>query len=401
MNDKSKKIDFKITNKIKSQIQDIANQCDPSIVINLSIFDNILIVNVKEGQNKPYSCKEGFYIRMGPNSQKMKRNDILKLAYKSGNIRFDEQVCVDFDWKDFDDEKFEYFLSLAKISYNLTKEKILKNLKVLTNKGITNAGILFFAKRPEKYIITSKIRCVYFRDDKRVEILDKKVVDRGIIGNIEFAIGYIKDLVPVRFEIKTLARKEFPEYPEDAYREMIINAIIHFDYFDGSQIAIEKLKNSIIINNKGELLFDEKDFGTISEPRNRLIAELLSKTEYMEKAGTGIKRIRDACLLNNNEVKFSFSNFFGGEIKSNKKVDGLVENVPENVKTVEKIVEKTVEKMIFLIKGNSNITQIELSKKMGLTRRGVEWNLKKLKEKGLLRRVGADRGGFWEIIKKL
>ena len=210
-----------ITNRLKSQLQDIAYNCDPSIVIALIEMDNVLAVEVKEGLNKPFSCASGFYMRMGANSQKMRRDEVLALAVKSGKIRFDEQICPDFDWKDFDDEKFEYYLKLARISKNMPKEEILKNLRVLTKDGMTNAGVLYFAKKPYKYIISSRIRCVHFNDDERIEILDKKVIDRGIIGNIEYAVGYLQELVPVRYEIKELERDEYPEYPLEAYREAI------------------------------------------------------------------------------------------------------------------------------------------------------------------------------------
>lgn len=205
-------------------------------------------------------------MRMGANSQKMTRNEILTLAIKTGKVRFDEQICANFDWKDFDDEKFTYYLKLSGISYNLPKEEILQNLRILTDDGFTNAGALYFAKEPYKYIISSKIRCIHFNDDNRVDILDKKVVDRGIIGNIEFAINYLRELVPVRYEIKDIKRKEFPEYPIEAYREAIVNAVIHFDYFLGDTIAIEKLKSSVIINNKGELLFPKSEFGKKANP---------------------------------------------------------------------------------------------------------------------------------------
>jgi ATP-dependent DNA helicase RecG len=107
---------FQITNRLKSQIQDIAYNCDPSIIINLVEAANILAIEVHEGKNKPYSCSSGFFMRMGANSQKMTRNEILSLAIKSGKVRFDEQVCAIFDWKDFDDEKFTYYLKLASIS---------------------------------------------------------------------------------------------------------------------------------------------------------------------------------------------------------------------------------------------------------------------------------------------
>ena len=145
-----------VTNRLKSQVQDIAHNCDPSILISVNEINNVLVVGIKEGNNKPYSCSAEFYMRMGANTQKMNRNDILALAIKSGKIRFDEQICNDFDWKDFDNEKFQYYLKLAGISNNLSKEEILKNLRVLTNDGFTNAGALFFAKEPYKYIISSR-----------------------------------------------------------------------------------------------------------------------------------------------------------------------------------------------------------------------------------------------------
>jgi predicted HTH transcriptional regulator len=64
----------------------------------------------------------------------------------------------------------------------------------------------------------------------------------------------------------------------------------------------------------------------------------------------------------------------------------------------EKTVEKTVEKILELIGSNPSITQKELMEKTGLTRRGVEWNLSKLKERGKLKRVGSDKGGHWEVV---
>ena len=62
-------------------------------------------------------------------------------------------------------------------------------------------------------------------------------------------------------------------------------------------------------------------------------------------------------------------------------------------------VEKTVDKILALIKENPLITQQELMKKTGLTRRCVEWNLKELKKEGIIKRIGPDKGGHWEVSK--
>ena len=66
----------------------------------------------------------------------------------------------------------------------------------------------------------------------------------------------------------------------------------------------------------------------------------------------------------------------------------------------EKTVEKTVEKIIKAIKENPEITINQLSKITGLTRRGVEWQIAKLKEQNKLKRIGPDRGGYWEVINE-
>ncbi len=67
-------------------------------------------------------------------------------------------------------------------------------------------------------------------------------------------------------------------------------------------------------------------------------------------------------------------------------------------KTVEKTVEKAVEKIFSLIKADPHITQKQIIDKTGLTRRGVEWNLRKLKNEGRIKRVGPDKGGYWEVL---
>ena len=63
----------------------------------------------------------------------------------------------------------------------------------------------------------------------------------------------------------------------------------------------------------------------------------------------------------------------------------------------QKTVEKTVEKIFDLIKSDPQITQKQIMDKTGLTRRGVEWNLKKLKDDGRIKRVDPDKGGHWEV----
>ena len=74
----------------------------------------------------------------------------------------------------------------------------------------------------------------------------------------------------------------------------------------------------------------KKDFGKRSEARNRLLADLLSRTDFMEKAGTGIQRVKDACSSNGNKILFDFTDSFWVTIETNKN-DNVPDHVPDNV----------------------------------------------------------------------
>ena len=123
--------EIKITNKLKSQIQDITRNCDPSIKITLEEFKNILIINVHEGKDKPYKCSSGFYLRQGANSQKLSRDEILKLVTRLGKIKWDEQFNEKFKFPhDFNKNKFSDFLKRINVSKVIPIKEMLINLSL-------------------------------------------------------------------------------------------------------------------------------------------------------------------------------------------------------------------------------------------------------------------------------
>ena len=394
-----------ITNELKAQVLDIAHNCDPSLTINLEVFGKILIINVLEGQNKPYSCSQGFYLRNGASSPKMSRDEIIEFSIEEGKIKFEEQINKDFDIeKDFDEKKLEQYLKLSGLTKNLPTKEILLNLKVakIVNHKLkfNNAGILFFAKEPQKFFLTSKIICVNYRTNEKVDILDRKIFDEGIISNIIDAENYVIKHINVEFEIKSLKRKEIPQYPKAAYREAIVNAIMHRDYFEKSgDTLVEIFRNKIIVSNPGGLVkwLKEEDFGKYSRPRNPLIAELLSKTEYVEKLGTGINRIRIAMQeLGLPEPIFEYNSSFATILLDKTEGRGVEASPEKSQKNPRKLPEKS-QKIIIALRENPHISRKELSLKLGESEDTVQSQLRKLIKEGLIKRIGPDKGGYWEV----
>jgi ATP-dependent DNA helicase RecG len=90
---------IKNSNTLRSQIQDIAFNCQPSITVYISFFQNVVMISVPEGKDKPYQCSDRFFIRMGANSQKMGRDQLVDFLQAEGVLRFEEQYHLRFNFE--------------------------------------------------------------------------------------------------------------------------------------------------------------------------------------------------------------------------------------------------------------------------------------------------------------
>lgn len=400
ISDKGRKIGFKISNRIRSEIQDIARKSDPPIKIDIENIDtDILIINVFEGEEKPYSYGGKFFIREGANTQQLTREEIRTFFQKEGRILFDEMFNENFNIeKDFDNSKYNKFLTKAGISKVVSKKIILENLGLLKDGYMKNAGILLFAKNVTKFFINATITCCIFKGKSKVEILDRKEFDSDIYSNYESAILYLQKNLKTRYFIKDAGpRREILEIPEEVLREAILNAILHRDYFEnGACIMIEIYSDRVEISNPGGLVAGLKpeDFGKKSLSRNPLLFGLVHRIGLVEKVGSGIERMR--LTMRNNGLKepyFEFRTFFTVTLKRPAWEEGFTQKAPrKHPENTQKIINAILEK--------PTITRKELSKKIGLSQDSLKYRIRILKKKGILKRIGPDKGGYWKVVEK-
>jgi ATP-dependent DNA helicase RecG len=129
-----------------------------------------------------------------------------------------------------------------------------------------------------------------------VHILDRKDFDGGIVADIEDALRFVERNTRLAYRIESLRRQNIPAYPMKALREAIANAVMHRDWFiQGANVFVELYTDRIEVVSPGGLPkgMTLADLGTKSVRRNTLIANLLHRIDFIEKAGTGVKRIRD------------------------------------------------------------------------------------------------------------
>jgi ATP-dependent DNA helicase RecG len=166
----------------------------------------------------------------------------------------------------------------------------------------------------------------------KVNILDRKDFDGGIVADIEDALRFIERNTRTAYRIERLQRENIPEYPMKALREAITNAVMHRDwFFEGANVFVEIYTDRIEVVSPGGLPrgMTLADLGRKSVRRNALLADLLHRIDFIEKAGTGIKRIRDEVRQQGcPEPVFENNGFFTAIFRPNPEVRALAAAQP-------------------------------------------------------------------------
>jgi ATP-dependent DNA helicase RecG len=294
----------KLDNTVKSRVQDIARECDPSIDIEIEVVegdDRVFSLQVNEGLNKPYRSTGGFYLREGASSNKRRTAEIHEMFKDAGRFTFDDVMAPQVVFSDnYEPTLLRGFLSRAKINQVLSDEDTICNLGASVYKDgeyiFNNTGVLFFSKDPEQFNRHAIIQCARYNGNQKIDIADQQDLKKDIITNIEDAMLFLKKHLNVAFKFESgrTQRREEWEIPYVALKEAVVNAIAHRDYVDrGTHIQVEIFDDRVSITNYGGLKkgFNIDDIGKRSYHRNPNIVNLLHRANYIEKMGTGILRI--------------------------------------------------------------------------------------------------------------
>ena len=303
-------------------------------------------------------------------------------------LRWDTEIRRRAKLSDMNVKKLKAFLKAAGLRYDSIRNALGK-LKLLSGGKILNAAVILFAGKPQDFFSNAKLRCAVFARRDTSFIVDRKEFEGDLFHLIETAEEYILENIHIGMRVEGLRRVDVPEIEREAFREAIINAFCHRDYREYDSVNIAIFKDRVEIRSPGllygDLTIEKITSKMLSERRNELIAELLHRVHFIEKWGRGIR------LILSKEPTARFE-----EVGTHFTVSFNRKGVSDEP---EKTTQKTTQKILELIQQNPQITRKELSDVLGITEDGVKFHLGQLKEKGLLRRIGPDKGGHWEIIK--
>jgi ATP-dependent DNA helicase RecG len=270
---------------------------------------DLIVVHVPRGFNPPYSSRGAYYCRDGNTTRTLNAEEIVRYKAEAGTYSYDAQpastngrAATMADIDEFAVARFAKMLQEGRgINANFQNaHQVLSNLDLL-QMGFQplNAAVMMFGKEPQLFVPGCSLSLdSYSGSDTSSSYNDRLRIEGDLLTLLRVAEAFIRRNIRHASKIEAFERKDADEYPLEALREAVVNAVAHKDYTVPSDIAVKIFRDRIEITNPGGLPFkgltkeDLMNGGGRSVRRNPKIADLLLSANSMEKAGTGIPRMR-------------------------------------------------------------------------------------------------------------
>ncbi len=380
-----------------------------TINVNSFIKERKTILKIKVSANSvPISYKGKYYIRSGSTVQELKGQDLHSFILKKIGKTFDELILESATLEDIDDNSIKNFVKKAIKANRISKdaneeslEQLLENLQLIKdNKKLKNAAILLFGKNPLKFFGSVSFRIGKFSDND-YDLHFQDIVEGNIFEMPDKVLDILKTKY-LKYEIsyEGLQRIERLEYPEEALREAILNAIVHKDY-TGVHIQLSVYNDKLILWNEGvlpnSLSISRLKEKHPSKPRNIDIANVFFKAGYIETWGRGIAKIIKACE-NYSIPEPVFEEIANGiQLTFYKKRDVTKDATKGVTKDVTK--DKRLSDILKMIAQNPNTTIEGIAEILDVNRRTILRDLDILQKKNVIKRIGGRKTGSWEVLK--
>lgn len=419
----------------------------PKISVEEVQGKKILVIWAFAGDNRPYEVpdeikakekKYNYYIRYGSSSVKPSKSQKEELIALSGKTPFDDRPNTQVSFDEISLTLLRDYLrkvesKLLDSMDSLTKEQLLSQMQLLygppERRHPRNVALMMFTDHPEKYFPYSRVEIVHFPEGEDANEFTEALHISGPVDQmINRTLEYLRTNV---LQQKTIKLKEQAEavkvwnYPYQALEEIIANALYHRDYQTREPVEIRIYHDKIRIINYGgpdrSIKLSEFKKGTVlpRRYRNRRLGDFLKELDLTEGKATGIPTIIKAMENNGSpnpefhtdddrsffHVVLPVHDAFLAPTKVRRKTDSSSEKTPDlPFLSSEKIIEEFGENayhLLLMIREDVTISASDMAQKIGLSSRGVEKIIAKLKVAQVLDRIGPDKGGTWKLLKNI
>lgn len=421
---------------------------------------HVIVLWVPSGNHRPYSIpadvtakvkRSVIYIRYGSTSIEAKGEVLDELRMMAVREPFDERGNPDIKLEDISMVLLRDYL--VKVGSKLSDElwtrplpEVLDQMNLYAGpteqRWLKNVSAMMFSESPEKFFPYTQVDIVVFPEGKmkNPHNFTEKTFKGSVPQMIKQTLDYLSTNIVYEVVQKVSGKQEanrFWNYPYDALEEAVVNSLYHraYDQHEPVEITVEPSGISIL-NCPGpdrSILMSDIEKGDLLKSRryrNRYLGDFLKELDLTEGRSTGVPTIQEKLAANGSpratfETTDDRLTFFihipvhtGCENNLLSLVNTSQLNGSEKTGTSSEKVSKgselssekgcagshkphdVVESILSAIHYNPKVSAAEIAMKVGLSSRAVEKRIKTMRENGIIRRIGPDRGGYWEIIEK-
>lgn len=265
--------------------------------------DHILLIRVLQSSDLHTNQADEVFFRMGDKSKKLNFEERLQLMYAKGTRYFEDAPVPDAAMDDIDlDFVKEY---TTKLGYRKSPEEYLReNKEFIKKRGekeeLSTAAILLFGKNPKNFFPRARIRFVRYDGTKvkvgsEMNVVKDEIFEGRILQVIEKTLEFVRSQIKERTYLGVDTRfVTEPEYPEFAWKELIVNAVAHRDYsIKGTDIQVKMFDDRLTVESPGTLpsVVRLNNMRHVHFSRNPKIAQFLHDYEYVQEFGEGVDRL--------------------------------------------------------------------------------------------------------------
>ncbi|MFW6124310.1 MAG: ATP-binding protein [Acidobacteriota bacterium] len=383
-----------IPNRIRNKLGII-----PSIKLEKDRENEIIRIGVNPS-SVPISYEGKYYVRSGSTTLALEGSELSNFLMNKSGVTWDDLIEDNAKLEDIDPKTIKEFGSYAmdrlpSIRNEKSVKVILTKLDLQKGTQLKKAAILLFGKRPQKFYLQSQVKIGKFLTE--TEIVTSDVIKGNLFEQLENTLDVLRTkylVSPIKFE--GIHRREILEYPYEALREALINALIHRNYTSTSSIQIRVFQDKLSIMNEGklppEVPVEKLKTEHVSKPRNPLLAKIFYLAGFIESWGRGTLKIVEKCL----EQGLPDPDFIEeyGVMKVEFYKDKFTE---ENLRKMG-LNERQI-KAVMYVKEKGKITNEAYQEICNIKKRQASIDLKKLEEENILEKIGTTGRGTYYVLK--
>lgn len=426
----------KLSETIKDKLDPI-----PTFRLSYETVDDktLMIVAVEPGDMTPYyyigDGQQIAFYRMGNESIPAGASKLRELVLRGTHQTYDS-LPTDYKFENHD------FSKLRSVFNHRTGKEFTENdyesWGLITPNGkLTNAGALLANENPLRH---SRLFCTRWNglDQSHgiMDALDDQEISGSLIQQLQEGLSFVRRNSKKMWHKSSDGRVELPDYPEDSILEGLVNALIHRSYIElGSEVHLDMFDDRIEIFSPGGMYeccpVQDCDIMKIkSRRRNPVLADIFSRLKYMERRGSGFKKIcheythhvnyrediKPEFFSDNNDFVLTLFNLnYGIEADANEDNHdaNLHQTAPNTEETftdlhqtapnctklhqLDSELNYNLRTFLKVVKNFPGASAVLLAVEAHVSERTAKSYLKKLQELGIIRRVGTNRKGYWEI----